>query len=79
VDSVEARWLFPSRLHNDRPITPEGIGCYMQKILKAAGLRKIKVHTLRHAYATLTIQGGAPLLNVSRQLRHGDVSITAKV
>jgi integrase len=29
VDGVEARWLFPSRLHNDRPITPEGIGWYM--------------------------------------------------
>ena len=79
VKGTEARWLFVSKFRKDKPITPEAIGQAMKKVVRAAGLREIRVHDLRHTYATLAIQGGAPLLNVSRQLRHGDIGITAKV
>jgi len=40
-------------------------------------VRKIRIHDLRHTYATLTIQAGVNILNVSRQLRHASIAITA--
>ena len=40
---------------------------------------RLRMDLADKGYATLAIQGGAPLLNVSRQLRHGDIGITAKV
>jgi integrase len=79
VRGTEARWLFPSRLQNDKPLTPENIGVFLRRSLVAAGLRLIRAHDLRHTYATLAIQAGVPILNVSRQLRHSSIAITADV
>ncbi len=49
----------------------------LRGILRAAGIRKIRPHDLRHTYATLAIQAGVPLLAVSRQLGHSSIAITA--
>ena len=73
----EARWLFPGM--GDMPLTPEGVRKAFWKVLKAAGLRKIRPHDLRHTYATLAIQAGVPLLTVSRQLGHASISTTADI
>jgi len=75
---VEARWLFPGRTA-DMPITPEAVQQAFSKVLRAAGIRHIRPHDLRHTYATLAIQAGVPLLTVSRQLGHASISITADV
>ena len=77
VKGTEARWLFPSQFRKDRPITPENVNVFMQRVLTAAGLRKIRPHDLRHTYATLAIKAGVNILNVSRQLRHSSIAITA--
>jgi integrase len=79
VAGTEPRWLFPSRVRTDTPLTPEAVGLAMRKVLLAAGIRRIRVHDLRHSYATLAIQAGVPILNVSRQLRHASIAITADV
>ncbi len=50
-----------------------------QKVLRAAGIRKVRPHDLRHTYATLAIEAGVPLLAVSRQFGHASISITADV
>ena len=46
------------------------------KILDKAGLRRIRLHDLRHTYATLRIQAGHNIADVSRQLGHHSINIT---
>jgi integrase len=45
-------------------------------ILKKSGLRRIRVHDLRHAFASLLIQNGESLAYVKEQLGHHSIQIT---
>lgn len=46
------------------------------RVLPAATLRPIRIHDLRHTYATHLIQQGESLAYVSRQLGHSSIKIT---
>jgi integrase len=46
------------------------------KTLEKAKLRRIRIHDLRHTYATLRISKGDNILDVSKQLGHHSVKIT---
>lgn len=48
-------------------------------LLTAAKLRKVRIHDLRHTYASLLLQGGVELLYVSQQLGHHSGSFTLQV
>lgn len=47
-----------------------------ERIRKAAGIRRIKFHGLRHTCATLLLQAGVPVHVVAQRLGHSDVQIT---
>jgi integrase len=49
------------------------------KCLEKAGLRRIRIHDLRHTYATLRISKGDNILDVSKQLGHHSVKITLDI
>ncbi|MFI5338446.1 MAG: tyrosine-type recombinase/integrase [Candidatus Methylomirabilales bacterium] len=76
VRGQEATWLFPGKTgapREDKCFVPA-----LRRILKPAGiLRPLRVHDLRHTYASLALQRGVPLLVVSRQLGHSTIAITA--
>ncbi len=74
----EARWLFPGDT-GDMPTTDEVIRRALRLALRGAGIRSIRIHDLRHTYATLAIQAGVPLLTVSRQLGHASIQTTANL
>ena len=76
VHGTEARWLFPSPTEN-MPLSDNAVRDAFYKTLTAASLPRVRVHALRHTYATLEIQAGTPLLTVSRQLGHSGISTTA--
>jgi len=48
-------------------------------LCKAAEVRRITVHGLRHTSATLLLAAGEPVHIVSERLGHADVSITLNV
>lgn len=48
------------------------------RVLKRAGLPQIRLHDLRHTYATLLLEEGCPLPLVSALLRHSSVAVTAQ-
>lgn len=48
-------------------------------LIKAAGVRPIKFHGLRHTCATLLLQKGEPVHVVSERLGHSKVSMTMEV
>jgi integrase len=50
-----------------------------EKVLVKAGLRKIKVHTLRHTYASLLVQNGESLVFVKEQMGHDSIKTTIDI
>jgi integrase len=49
------------------------------KTLKKAGMRHIRIHDIRHTYATLRIQAGHNIADVSNQLGHHSIKFTMDV
>jgi integrase len=52
---------------------------FMHKALEKAELRRIRIHDLRHTYATLRIAKGDSIADVSNQLGHHLVKLTMDV
>jgi len=50
-----------------------------KKTLEKAELRQIRIHDLRHTYATLRIAKGDNIADVSNQLGHHSVKLTMDV
>ena len=44
--------------------------------MRAAGLPRIRLHDLRHTYATLALRAGVPAKIVSERLGHATVAFT---
>ena len=47
-----------------------------RRALRKAGLRQVRIHDLRHGYATLLLQQGESLAYVRDQLGHGSIQLT---
>lgn len=55
---------------------PDNIRKVFYGLLKAAGLRRIRFHDLRHTFASLLIQQGESLVYVKEQMGHSSVQVT---
>lgn len=64
---------------NGTPVEPSNFFRAFTKYIKAAGLSGIKIHSLRHSYATRELEAGIPVNVVSEQLGHSNPSITMNV
>ncbi len=49
---------------------------YFQPVLTKAGLRKIRLHDLRHSFGSLLIQSGASIVYVKEQMGHSSIQVT---
>ena len=70
-------WVFPSL--EGTALEERNVRHVFIRLLAKANLRQIRIHDLRHTYATLLLATGAPITYVSQQLGHGDASITLRV
>ena len=61
-------WVFPSP--NGGPIFPDSVLHMLHRVLKRAGLPKVRFHDLRHTFATLALQNGVDVKTVSGMLGH---------
>lgn len=57
-------------------IKPSNIARAFRNILKFGSLPHIRLHELRHTLATLSLQAGVPIPDVSKQLGHASISTT---
>jgi integrase len=62
-----------------RPLTPSQVSAAVKRLCKAAGVPPLRHHSLRHAAASLALLAGVPLTEVSRQLGHANVLVTARI
>ncbi len=61
------------------PLRPGWVTAQFSKLSRAAGLRHIRLHDLRHTWATLALEEGVNPKVVSEQLGHANVSITLDI
>ena len=52
--TVDSRWMFPSPVKEDCPITPGVVRRRLQLILEHAGCKHVRFHDLRHPYVKYT-------------------------
>ena len=58
---------------------PEAFSNLFIDLAKRAGLPAIRLHDLRHSYATAALASGVPVKVVSQRVGHADVGVTLKV
>jgi integrase len=58
------------------PVNPDNVSRSFQALVRAAGLRRIRVHDLRHTHATLLLRAGVPVKIVSERLGHTNIGVT---
>ena len=58
------------------PLHPDWFGRTFTRLARAAGLPTIRLHDLRHSFATLALDAGVKVWDVSDILGHANISIT---
>ena len=69
-----SHWVFPSPTGG--PISPDSVLHMLHRVLKRAGLPKVRFHDLRHTFATLALQNGVDIKTVSGMLGHFSAGFT---
>jgi integrase len=67
--SPEGKILDPDNLYH-RVFLPE---------LAKAGIRRIRLHDLRHTFGSLLIQNGASIIYVKDQMGHSSIQVTVDI
>lgn len=62
-----------------KPLSPSTVNRYKQKVCYKANLRPITLHQFRHSHATLLLQNGIIVNEISRRLGHSKPSITLNI
>ena len=70
----DSPWVFPSP--TGRPISPDSVLHMLHRVLKRAGLPRVRFHDLRHTFATLALQNGVDVKTVSGMLGHFSAGFT---
>lgn len=61
------------------PIHPQVMSRRFAAIVAAAGLPAIRLHDVRHSYATAALAAGVPIKTLSQRLGHADVTVTLRI
>jgi integrase len=69
---LDSRYLFPGRRGGHRVDLKKS----WPKICKAANITELRLHDLRHSYASILVRGGASLPMIGKLLGHTQVSTT---
>ena len=67
-------WVFSSPVGG--PISPDSVLHMLHRVLKRAGLPRVRFHDLRHTFATLALQNGVDIKTVSGMLGHFSAGFT---
>jgi site-specific recombinase XerD len=75
---ISSAWIFPGQSPT-KPITPSTVGAVYKQAKKRAGITKRGgVHSLRHAFATHSLEAGEDLYTIKQLLGHSSIESTAR-
>ena len=74
IKTGNSEWVFPSPTGG--PLSPDSVLHMLHRVLKRAGLPKVRFHDLRHTFATLALQNGVDIKTVSGMLGHFSADFT---
>ena len=60
-------------------LDPSSVSRHFDRLVKRSGLPRIRLHDLRHTSASIGLEAGESLLEVSRRLGHSSITVTADV
>lgn len=70
-------WVFPTA-EGDRPMSSDTLYAFWRSLLVVSGLRDVRLHDLRHTYASLALRQGETVLTIGRLLGHRDPATTLR-
>ena len=71
---LENDWIFANK--EGKMLNRNSLRRTLHRCLKRAGLRRVRIHDLRHSYATIRLLKGHNIGDVSYQLGHSSIKIT---
>ena len=71
------RWVFPAA-KGGRPMSTDVLYGFWRKLREAAAMPDLRLHDLRHSYATFALRQGETVLTIGRLLGHRDPTTTLK-
>ncbi len=72
----DREWVFPDRRHADRPVA--NLDWAWVNIRAQAGLSDVRIHDLRHSFASVGVAGGEGLTLIGKLLGHQHVATTSR-
>ncbi len=73
----QSPWVFPSG-HARAPVSSSAAIRFWTSIRAEAGIEDVRLHDLRHTYASLAVMHGENILTIGRLLGHNDPATTHK-
>lgn len=68
-------WVFPGRDPSKHVVDPRKC---LDQLMDAAGIERIRIHDLRHTFASLCAQSGHDLYLIKQALNHSDIQVTQR-
>ena len=75
-ENAVGNWIFPNFYHPEEPMNPQSAYTHLKVLLKKAELPLIRLHDLRHTFATHAIAGGVDAKTLSGILGYTNASFT---
>ena len=73
----KSTWVFPSPC-TGKSLTTTPVERFWQRVRSEAGLEDVRLHDLRHSYASVAVKQGESIVTVGRLLGHNDPETTLK-